>query len=55
MLDVHGALGAWIYAARRAQELAAQDDMDGVATWGRILDALEELTRTEPAFGEATH
>ena len=55
LLDGHGPLGAWIYAAQRAQESAGQNDMGGVATWGRVLDALEELTRTKPDAGEASH
>ena len=55
LLDGHGPLGAWIYAAQRAQEFAGQNDMAGVATWGRVLDALEELTRTKPDAGEASH
>lgn len=55
LLDGHGPLGAWLYAVHRAQELAAQGDMGGVATWGRVLDALEELTRTELDPGQATH
>lgn len=55
LLDGHGRLGAWMYAAQRAQECAGQNDMEGVAVWGRVLDALQELTRTEPGAGEATH
>lgn len=55
LLDVHGPLGAWIHAARRAQEFAEQNDMAGVATWGRVLDVLEELTRTKPDAGEMFH
>ena len=43
---------AAIEAARRADELLEDGDMDGCAIWKRILSAVSELTRTTPAEGE---
>ena len=39
---------ATIHAAMRADELLAHGDMDGAATWRRVLAAVKELERTEP-------
>jgi len=33
----------------RADELAAQDDYDGVAVWRRITDAVGQLANTMPS------
>lgn len=43
---------AAIVAARRADELLAEGDLDGCAIWKRILAAVNELTRTKPVEGE---
>jgi hypothetical protein len=32
----------------RADELAAQDDYNGLATWRRITDAVSQLANTTP-------
>ncbi len=37
-----------IHAAMRADELLEAGDLDGVAVWRRILQAVEELGRVEP-------
>lgn len=47
----HGA-DAEIVAAKRADELLAQGDVDGQRIWKRILAAVHELQRTKPAAGE---
>jgi len=47
----HGA-GATLVAARRAEELLAEGDLDGHAIWKRIVAAVNELTRTTPVEGE---
>ena len=36
----------------RADELLAEGDVDGVATWRAIIRAVEELQRTVPRDGE---
>ena len=43
----HGLQGASapIRAAERAEKLADKGDLDGVAVWRGILEAIEELTR----------
>ena len=43
---------AEVVAAKRADELLAQGDVDGQRIWKRILAAVQELQRTEPATGE---
>ena len=44
-----------IHAAMRADELLEAGDLDGVATWRRVLRAIEELQGTKPKSGEAVH
>ena len=39
---------ATIRAARRADELLAQGDLDGAGAWRRIITAINELQNTEP-------
>ena len=38
--------GAPMRAAQHADELADDGDLDGVAIWRQILDAIDELTRS---------
>ncbi len=47
----HGA-DAPIHAAMRADAMLDNGDLDGYAVWKRILRAVEELQRSEPAEGE---
>ncbi len=44
-----------IHAAMRADAMLDKGDLDGVATWRRILRAVEELQGTEPNPGAAVH
>ena len=44
LIDKHGD-DAPIRAAERAEELAAEGDVDGCAVWRQILEAIDELTR----------
>jgi hypothetical protein len=44
LIDQHGD-DAPIRAAQRADELADLGDLDGVAVWRRILEAIAELQR----------
>ncbi len=44
-----------IHAAMRADELLEAGDLDGAATWKRILRAVEELRGTKPKPGEKVH
>ena len=41
-----------IQAAMRADAMLEKGDLDGYAVWQRILRAVEELVRKEPAKGE---
>ncbi len=43
---------ASIRAAMRADATLDKGDLDGYAVWQRILRAVEELVRKEPAKGE---
>jgi hypothetical protein len=47
----HGADAA-IVAAQRADELLDRGDLDGERIWRRIVAAVRELQRTEPAADE---
>ncbi len=55
MLVKHHRQDAPIEAAMRADAMLGKDDLDGCATWKRILRAVEELKRAEPKPGEAVH
>ncbi len=44
-----------IHAAMRADAVLEKGDLDGYAVWRRVLRAVEELQRTEPASGEVPH
>ncbi len=44
VIDQHGS-DAPIRAAQRCDELAELGDLDGVAVWRKILEAIDELTR----------
>ncbi len=46
---------ASIEAAMRADEMLEKGDLGGYAVWRRILKAVEELQRTEPAAGGRLH
>ncbi len=43
------------HAATRADELLEAGDLDGLATWKRILKAVEEIQGAGPRPGEAVH
>ncbi len=44
-----------IHAAMKADAMLEAGDLDGLATWKRILKAIEELQRAEPTSGEVVH
>ncbi len=44
LIDQHGE-DAPLRAAQRADELLEEGDVDGVAVWRRILEAIDELQR----------
>ena len=44
-----------IEAAMKADAMLEEGDLDGYATWKRILRAVEELQGTAPKSGEAVH
>ena len=44
-----------IEAAMRADAMLDKGDLDGYATWKRILRAIEELQETDPKPDEAVH
>ena len=54
LVDQHGD-EAPIHAAMRIDELLVKGDLDGRAVWRRILGAIEELLRAEPAGRERVH
>lgn len=46
---------AGMEAANRSDELLAEGDVDGAATWRRIVTAIEQLQAGAPAKGKAAH
>ena len=54
LIREHGA-GADLEAAQRADAMLERGDMDGCATWKRIVAAVEEIQRTERREEEAAH
>lgn len=47
LVDQHGNKAA-IQAAMRSDELLGAGDLDGAATWRRVIQAINELENTEP-------
>ena len=54
LIDRHGD-DAVIEAAMRADKMLEQSDLDGLATWNRILRAIEELRAGKRPEGEQLH
>ena len=54
LIKQHGE-DATIHAAMRADELLEAGDLDGQATWKRILKTIEELQSRERPEGEKLH
>ena len=54
LLKHHGE-GAPLYAVQQADALLEAGDMEGLAVWKRILRAVQELQREQPAEGQARH
>ena len=54
LVDQHGEDAA-THAAMEADKLMAKGDMEGAATWKRVIAAIEELQRTKPEPGESRH
>ena len=46
---------AGIKAAQRIDAMIEAGNLDGCAVWKRILKAVDEMQRTEPGEGEASH
>ena len=55
LLVKHHGADAPIEAAMRADELLEAGDLEGCATWKRILRAVEELQGSEPGAGVRVH
>ncbi len=55
VLVKHHGQDAPIHAAMRADAMLEKGDLDGCAVWRRILRAVEELQRTDPAPGARVH
>ena len=54
LIDRHGD-DAVIHAAMRADKMLEQGDLDGLATWNRILRAIEKLRAGKRPEGEKLH
>ena len=54
LIEQHGA-DALIEAAMRVDAMLEAGDLDGRAVWQRVLAAVEELLRTEPAGRDRVH
>ena len=54
LIKQHGE-GAAIQAAMKADAMLDRGDLGGAAVWRRIVAAVNELQRDEPAAGERRH
>ena len=54
LVQQHGE-GAAIQAAMEADAMLDKGDLDGVAVWRQIVEAINELQRQGPAAGERRH
>ncbi len=54
LIDQHGEVAA-THAAKRADALLEDGDMEGSRVWLSIREAIEELLRTQPRRDEARH
>ncbi len=54
LVDKHGA-EAPIHAAMKADAMLDKGDMDGAATWRRVIKAVEEMLATKRRGGDALH
>ena len=54
LINQHGE-GAAIQAALKADAMLDKGNLDGAAVWRRIVAAVNELQRAEPAVGERRH
>ena len=54
LIQQHGDEAA-IQAAMQEDAMIEKGDLDGAAVWRRIVNAVEELQREEPATGERRH
>ncbi len=54
LVDQHGA-DAPVHAAMRVDAMLAAGDLGGRVAWRRILPAVEELLRMEPADRDRVH
>jgi len=54
LIDRHGD-DAVIHAAMRADKMLEQGDLDGLATWNRILRAIEKLRAGKRPEGTKVH
>ena len=55
VLVKHHGEDAPIHAAMRADAMLEAGDLDGLAVWKRILRAVEELRRAQPAGKDQVH
>ncbi len=55
LVDQHGDDDAPIHAAMQADAMLEKGDMDGAATWRRIIKAVEELQQQDRRLGETAH
>ena len=53
LIRQHGAMGAVIHAAQRADELLAAGDMDGRRVWLKVLKAVKVISDASPPGGSA--
>ena len=54
LIQQHGEAAA-VEAAMKADAMLDEGDLDGAAVWRRIVAAVNDLQREEPATGERRH
>ena len=55
LIKEHGNYGAQAHAAERIDELKVAGDQDGEIVWIKVLDAVRDLSESEPEKGDPVH
>ncbi len=55
LIKEHGNYRAQLFAVTRAEELKAAGDEEGHGVWIKVLNAIRDVSESEPDEGDAIH
>ena len=55
LIKEHGNYRAQLFAVTRAEELKAVGDQEGQGVWIKVLDAIRDVSESEPDEDDAVH